>query len=87
MSKTKILEEFWFGNLRPFEQVKPIDFVLTEKAIAVRNTLFSTLSTEQKECFETYEASFDIVGMESTKEAFIKGFRLGVKFLLATLDE
>ena len=63
----KLIEEFWFGNLRPFEQLKSADQRVIEKATNIRDTLVSTLSDEQKGFFETYEIAFDTLNMEKSK--------------------
>ena len=79
----KILEEFWFGNIRPFEQVAPPPTPLNNQAMDARNILINSLSEEQKECFEAYEAAFDTLNMEASKNAFIFGFQIGAKFMEA----
>ena len=50
----KILEEFWFRNIRPFEQVTPPPTTLSNQAMNARDILVDSLSKEQKECFEAY---------------------------------
>ena len=42
----KLIEEFWFGNLRPFEQLKSADQRVIEKATNIKDTLVSALSDE-----------------------------------------
>ena len=64
MEKTKILEEFWYDNIRPFEQVAPPDPLLSEKAMTAKSALFSTLSVEQKTLLHLYESACDVVNME-----------------------
>lgn len=86
MQNTKILEEFWYANIRPFEQVTPPDNLLSKKAMATRNTLFDALSVDQKILLETYESECDVTSMESAKNAFILGFQLGAKFMAAIDD-
>ena len=86
MKKLNVLEEFWYANIRPFEEAKPPDSSLSEKAMEARNILLETLSAEQKVLLETYESEFDVVSMEATKNAFVLSFQLGAKFMAAIED-
>lgn len=82
----KVLEEFWYGNIHPFEQIVPPPPTLSKQAMNARNILFDSLSDAQMEYFEAYESVFDILNMESTKNAFSLGFQLGAKFMAAIED-
>lgn len=84
----KILEEMWYGNICPFEQIpeqnkyiKELDFL----AFRNKENLISSLTNEQKLIFEKYEQcqieKFDIL----QREIFIYGFRYGGKIMLETL--
>lgn len=86
MKRNNILEELWYANIRPFEQVTPPDPLLSEKTIVARSTLFDTLSVEQRTLFEIYESACDVVSMEAAKNAFTWGFRMGTKFMAAIED-
>ena len=86
MSKTKILEEFWYANIRPFEQVVPPPPSLVAKAMDEKNKLMESLSAEQKALLDNYESQYDIVSIETAKNAFVLGFQLGAKFMAAIED-
>ena len=86
MKSTKILEEFWYANIRPFEEVEPPSPSLVDKALDAKNKLMESLSAEQKVLLEIYESACDIISMEASKNAFILGFQLGTKFMAAIED-
>ena len=86
MKKSNILEEFWFGNIRPFEEVEPPQHSLTAEAMDAKNKLMELLSAEQKALLEIYESACDVISMEASKNAFILGFQLGAKFMEAIND-
>lgn len=83
----RILENFWYGNIRPFEQTTSPNHAIAKKVLDTRNALCDTLSIDQKNLLEAYESAYDTMSMESAKEAFAKGFQLSAQFLLAALDE
>ena len=86
MKNTKILEEIWFANIRPFEEVAPPPPSLVAKAMDAKNKLMESLSAEQKALLDNYESKYDIVSIETTKNAFVLGFQLGAKFMAAIED-
>ena len=81
MKKTKILEEFYYGNIHPFEQIPSECREFASDAMTARDLFFASLNKEQQERFIKYEAAMDIISMESTKNAFVYGFKMGAKFM------
>lgn len=86
MKKAKILEEFWYANIRPFEDITPPDPLLVEKVTTVRSALFDALSADQRTLWKIYESECDVISMEAAKNAFVLGFQLGAKFMAAIED-
>lgn len=86
MKKAKILEEFWYANIRPFEDITPPDPLLVEKVTTARSALFDALSADQRTLWEIYESECDVISMEAAKNAFVLGFQLGAKFMVAIND-
>lgn len=86
MKRNNILEEFWFANLRPFEEVAPPPPSLVAKAMDTKNKLLKSLSSEQIALLENYESIYDTINTESAKNAFLLGFQLGAKFMAAIED-
>lgn len=83
-----ILEEFWYGNINPQEQS-------TEKSRAVkellklmgrnRDRLNDTMTAEQRETLEKYDDCVNEMHSIIELEIFSYAFRLGGKFMLATI--
>ena len=86
MKKAKILEEFWYANIRPFEDITPPDPLLVEKVTTTKSALFDALSADQRTLWEIYESECDVISMEAAKNAFVLGFQLGAKFMTAIED-
>ena len=84
------LENFYYGNISPHEcivkQTGTFAKVLN-KLTKYEDTLTATLSGEQKSLFEKYnETNAKLCGI-SEKEAFIKGFKLGLRFMSEAMDD
>lgn len=80
----KILEEFYYGNVDPHERNVGKDSEFAQAAaLSIRNeeTLMKTLTEQQKEQFEkcmTVHAEMNDIG---EREAFVRGFSLGLRFM------
>ena len=78
-----ILQELWYGNIRPNE-----DKVITDEAKALveliarhHETLSSSLKNENLVVFEKYVDRFTKYASLIEAQAFEKGFKLAVKLL------
>ncbi|MBE6796994.1 MAG: hypothetical protein E7531_01445 [Ruminococcaceae bacterium] len=85
-----LLEEFWYGNLLPQDQcpsfnreVKKINSFI----VAHYDKLMADLSDEQKKTLEKYDDCIHEMYGITEKEIFIYAFRLGGRFMLATLSD
>lgn len=86
----KIIEELWYGNIAPYEIpiVKGSEYEVANKLV-VRNdeALTATLSEQQKEIFEKFKnANLDMLSL-GERDAFVRGFTLGVKLITAVINE
>ena len=86
----KILENFYYGNIRPSEnQIKPNSELLRAvgKANRCEQQLKEQLSeTGQMALAELIKAQEDIDGITAC-DSFILGFRLGVRMMAECMDE
>ena len=81
------IEEFYYGNIEPqARSTKQNKAVQKQMKILMTNEDFLTtaLSVENKKQFLDYVNAWSIVNGESNLDSFIKGFRLGAKFMLDT---
>ena len=81
------IEEFYYGNIEPqARSTKQNKAVQKKMKILMTNEDFLTtaLSDENKKQFLDYVNAWSIVNGESNLDSFIKGFRLGAKFMLDT---
>ena len=80
-----ILEDLWYGNLRPGDEPHPKDSaarLLQTQVSELEDALCKTFTEEQIKRFLDYEkALWDLCSASETL-AFVRGFRLGTKFLL-----
>ena len=85
----RMLEELWFGNVRPnernFYRQKEFEKIL---GLLTRNekALIDSLNEAEKEIFEKYRECCDELSMLSECEIFIKVFQLGAGFIMACYD-
>ena len=85
----RILEQFWFGNIRPnerkFYRQKEFDRIL---GLLVRNenALIASLNEAEKETFAKYRECCEDLSQISECEIFIKGFQLGARFIIACYE-
>lgn len=84
----ELLEEFWYGNISPFEQsTSPNSEIKDLMKLMGQNheRLNQTLNNEQKETFEKYcDCAFEMHGLIE-KEVFIYAFRLGGRMAIEML--
>ena len=85
----QILEEFWYGNInpaeRPFQRQRIFDkaFRLLTKN---EEKLQESLNEEEKELLEKYKACYDEMIQITECQTFIKGFKLGARFVMACIE-
>jgi len=85
----QILEEFWYGNInpaeRPFQKQRRFD-----KAFRMLNKneekLLESLNEQEKELLEKYKACYDEMIQTTECQTFIKGFKLGARFVMACFE-
>ena len=85
----QILEEFWCGNInpaeRPFLRQRRFDKafrILTKN----EEKLFESLNEQEKELLEKYKACYDEMIQTTECQTFIKGFKLGARFVMACFE-
>ncbi len=84
-----ILEEFWYGNInpmeRPFQRQKKFDktFRLLTKN---EEKLLENLNEQGKEVFDKFKACYDEMIQITECQTFIKGFKLGSRFVMACFE-
>lgn len=80
----RIIEELFYGNICPCEKHLTRDSEyshLLELAVKNEEKLSSLLSPQQKEMFEKVKECMTDMNNLLEKEAFIDGFRLGMKLM------
>ena len=85
----RILEEFYYGNIDPQERfVKKNGEFARAAALSVRNEeeMMKTLTEQQKEQFEKCMAVQTEMNGIGEREAFIRGFKLGLRFMAEAYD-
>jgi len=84
-----ILEEFWYGNInpmeRPFQRQRKFDktFRLLTKN---EEKLLENLNEQEKEVFYKLKACYDEMMQITECQTFIKGFKLGARFVIACFE-
>ena len=84
-----MLEEFWYGNINPAERPcqKQSRF---DKAFRLltknEEKLQESLNEEEKELLEKYKACYDEMLQTTECQTFIKGFKLGARFVIACFE-
>lgn len=79
-----ILENLWYGSIRPVEQFVEGNAEYRSLLRLVsknRGNFESTLSPEQAELFEKYYIAVNEMNATAEAEAFSCGFRLGVRLM------
>ncbi len=85
----QILEEFWYGNInpaeRPFQRQRRFDkaFRMLTKN---EEKLLESLNEQEKELLEKYKACYDEMIQTTECQTFIKGFKLGARFVMACFE-
>jgi hypothetical protein len=85
----QILEEFWYGNInpaeRPFLRQRRFDkaFRMLTKN---EEKLLESLNEQEKELLEKYKACYDEMIQTTECQTFIKGFKLGARFVMACFE-
>ena len=86
----KTLKDLWYGNISPNEE-RYIDETVRKKLIAqyfaYDEKLKTILSQEERNMVEKREDVLSQISSYHESEAFISGFRLGVKIMLEVLEE
>lgn len=86
----KILEELWYGNVAPNERNMDHGSPMWELARLVarhEEELVPLLSEKTKEVFEKLQDNQQELNDLNECEVFVCGFRLGVRIMLAVLNE
>ncbi len=84
-----ILEEFWYGNInpaeRPFQRQRKFDkaFRMLTKN---EEKLLESLNEQEKELFDKVKACYDEMIQITECQTFIKGFKLGARFVMACIE-
>ena len=84
------LENFYYGNISPHESVVKQSShyaKMLNKLSKTEDALTSTLSEEQKALFDKFNETNSKLCDISEKEAFIRGFKLGLCFMYEALDD
>ena len=85
----KVLEKFWYGNINPseipFQRQRRFDkaFRLLTKN---EEKLLEALNEQEKELLEKYKACYDEMIQITECQIFIKGFKLGARFVIACFE-
>lgn len=80
-----ILEDLWYGNLRPCDEPHPQDSaarLLQTQVSELEDALCETFTEEQTKRFLDYEKALWNLCSASETLAFVRGFRLGMQLLL-----
>ena len=83
-----ILEEFWYGNIDPLEQSTEKSLVVKELIKLMgrnRDRLWDSMTAEQWETLAKYDDCVNEMHSIIELEIFTYAFRLGGRFMLATL--
>ena len=85
-----LLEDFWYGNINPQEQSKESSRAV--KALIKlmgrnRDRLHESMTAEQRETLEKYDDCVNEMHSIMELEIFTYAFRLGGRFMLATLTD
>lgn len=84
----RILEELWFGNIKPNERKLPSNseqYELVKLIIRHEEALFPILSEQAKETYEKLRECRSELSSLVECDAFISGFKLGVKIMVEVM--
>ena len=83
------LENFYYG-ISPHESIVKQTGLFAKvfnKLSKTENTLTGTLSDEQKALFDKFNETNSKLCNISEKDAFIRGFKLGLQFMFEAMDD
>ena len=83
-----ILTELWYGNVAPWEQSGKNDREtreMTARMFRAREKLAGELTDEQVKILEKYDDCANELSAKTERNAFIKGFSLGIRLLTAAM--
>ena len=86
----KILKEFYFGNIIPYEKRMTVNSNLRRAAnnlVRHEKQLTEWLSEEERLVFDEFVKAQSEVDSITAMESFIQGFRLGVRMMVECMDE
>lgn len=86
----KVLDDLYYGNIAPSEKTFPpqSEYAKAMKTVdACEDALTAALDAEGQQKLQTLMAAQREVSDLSIREAFVDGFRLGMKLMLAALME
>lgn len=84
------LENFYYGNISPHESIVKQTGLFAKvlnKLSKNEDNLTATLSEEQKALFDKFNETNSKLCDISEKEAFIRGFKLGLRFMFEAMDD
>lgn len=85
-----ILEELWFGNIAPYETpiVKGSEYDQASNLVIRHDAaLTDTLTQQQKDLFQKFkDAHLNMLSL-GERDAFVRGFTLGVKLMVAVMNQ
>ncbi len=83
-----VLEELWYGNIRPWEQfaesndeIKKLIGLMGKNREKLRNTLTET----EKDLLSAYDDCLNELNAMAEREIFVQAFRLGGRIMLETV--
>ena len=85
----KVLEELWFGNIKPNEnrlQPDSEQCELVKLIVRHEEALQSMLSEQMTETYEKLRVCQSELSSRAECEAFVSGFRLGAKIMLEVME-
>ena len=83
------LEDFYFGNIIPHENpiIKGSEYDIANKLVVRHDeALTATLTEQQKEIFQKFKDSYLELLTLGERDAFIRGFSLGIKIAVEALN-
>ena len=83
----RILEELYFGNIKPNGKIPTNEDYQKEMATLSENEekLFMLLDGKEKKLFFDYVNAWGMINATDTVENYIMGFKLGAKIILETI--
>ena len=86
----KILEDLYYGNIRPSEQMMKANYKLrraVEIAAKCEDQLFERLGEAERELLTELIGAQHEIDSITTAETFIQAFRLGIRIMAECMDE